>query len=162
TNQDVQSASITRTKDDAAPMTVESSNPREIVGSFRVTTSQRYTIKFRTPNGQVNPEPVVYDIVALKDHAPTATFEKPEKARIQVPSNGKVALVMKATDDHGVKDVTLHVQERHEQLPETLLSKNLLEKRPVTREFRGTEMLDLAAWKVKPGAVLEYWMTVRD
>ena len=106
----------------------------------------------------MNPDPVVHDIIALPDHAPTASFERPETPEIEVPSNVQVPLVMKAGDDHGVKDVTLHVHQKGE----TLLSKNLLELQPPTTTFRGTELLDLASWKVEPGSEVEYWLTVRD
>ncbi len=158
TNEPARSAALTFTKADAVAMEVSSSDPKELVGKFKVEKSGSYTIKFRTTGGQMNPDPVVHDIIALPDHPPTASFEKPETPQIEVPSNVQVPLVMKASDDHGVKDVTLHVHQKGE----TLLSKNLLEQQPPTVNFRGTELLDLASWKVEPGSELEYWLTVRD
>jgi hypothetical protein len=39
---------------------------------------------------------------------------------------------------------------------------NLLENKPATPQFRGSETFDLAAWKVQPGSRIDYWLTVRD
>src|SRR5262249_36862994 len=74
------------------------------------------------------------------------------------PANVKVGFVMTGTDDHGVKDATLHVVRDND----TLLSKNVLEGRPANPEFRAAETLDLAPLKLKPGSLLNYWLTVRD
>ncbi|MBV8381770.1 MAG: hypothetical protein JOZ63_04140, partial [Planctomycetaceae bacterium] len=166
TNEPARSASLVFTKAKPEPMEVASDDPRTLVGRFKVEESGTYTIKFQTTGGQANPEPVVYDILALSDKAPTAQFLRPDQAKVKVPSNVPVALVMRANDDHGVKDVTLHVHEvkarDFKEEAVSLVSENLLEKKPPVREFHGTKTLDLAALRVKPGARLEYWLTVRD
>ncbi len=59
----------------------------------------------------MNPDPVVYDIVALPDHPPTAKFTHPDEPLVKVPSNVPVALRMEAADDHGVEVATLHVRQ---------------------------------------------------
>ncbi len=69
-----------------------------------------------------------------------------------------VDLIMAGNDDHGVKDATLHVTLGNEKL----VSKNVLEGRPPHPEFKATETLDLAKLRVKAGAKLNYWLTVRD
>ena len=66
--------------------------------------------------------------------------------------------MMAATDDHGVKEATLHVQQGKE-LP---TSKDFLENREPQTEFRATETLDLAQLRAKPGDKVTYWLTVRD
>ena len=66
--------------------------------------------------------------------------------------------MMKGNDDHGVKDATLHVIMGNEKL----VSKNMLEGRPPQAEFKAVETVDLTQLRVKPGSVLNYWMTVRD
>jgi hypothetical protein len=141
-----------------APMEVSTANPRELVGRFNVKEPGSYTIKFTTTGGQPNPDPVVYDIVVHRDNPPSAHFVKPDRVEVKVPSNVEVPLVMAASDDFGVKDATLHVF----QESESLVSENLLEQRAPTREFKQTEMLDLARLRVKPGSKLTYWLTVRD
>ena len=76
----------------------------------------------------------------------------------KVPANVKVDLVMACTDDHGVKDATLHVMLGNENL----ISKNLLEGRQPQPDFKAVETLDLAQLAVKPGSKLQYWLTARD
>jgi len=55
----------------------------------------------------------------------------PDRPTIKVPANVKVDLIMTGTDDHGVKDATLHVNVENE----SLYSKNVLEGRPLRLSF---------------------------
>ena len=142
----------------AAPMEVASDDPTVLTGKFNVTKSGTYKINFRTTGNQLNPNPVIYDIIAIPDRPPTARFVRPDKPTITVPANVTVDLVMTGNDDHGVKDATLHVTMENEKL----VSKNMLEGRPPQPEFKAIETLDLAKLRVKPGAKLNYWLTVRD
>ena len=48
-----------------------------------------YKIDFRTTGGQVNPNPVNFDIIALPDLAPTARFVLPDQPTVKVPANVK-------------------------------------------------------------------------
>ncbi len=141
-----------------APMDISPSDSKELSGKFNVKESGSYTIQFRTTGGQANPSPVNYDIIAIPDRPPTARFLQPDKAELKVPANVKVDLVMTGTDDHGVRDATLHVKLGNE----VLLSKNVLEGRPAQPEFKATETLDLEQLHVKAGSTLTYKMTVRD
>ena len=129
-----------------------------MTGRFLVESDGSYTIKFQNTGGQMNPDPVVYDIHAIKDLVPTVKFVSPEP-RIKAPSNGKVALKIEAGDDYGVKSLNLNVN----QGTEGLVSRDLLENKAPPRKFAGTEILDLAAIPgLKPGTNLEYWLVVRD
>src|SRR5262249_13170532 len=132
TNEPARSANLTFTKADPIAMAVSSADTRELTGQFKVDKTGSYTIKFRTTGGQMNHAAVVYDITAPPDNPPPALCEKPESPEMEARSNVHVALVMKATDDQGVKDVTLHVTKRGEPL----LSKNLREQQPPPRQFR--------------------------
>jgi hypothetical protein len=145
---------------DSVPMEVLPTNPRELIGKFRVKNSGTYTIKVRSNGGQSNPDPVVYDIVALPDRPPTARFDEPDRPLVKVPSNVKVALRMAASDDHGIRVATLHVRKGSDR---PLVSENLVnEKKPPTGRFLASRTLDLEALKVKLGDRLEYWLIVRD
>ena len=144
--------------DTPVTMTVAPDDPTLLNGKFLVAKSGTYAVKFRTTGGQLNPNPVVYDIFAIPDRPPTAQFIQPDQPTIKVPANVKVDLDMKGTDDHGVKDATLHVTLGNE----SLVSKNLLEGQSPRPEFKAVESLDLGQLKVKPGAVLNYWLTVKD
>jgi hypothetical protein len=145
---------------DSVPMEVLPTNPRELIGKFRVDKTGTYTIKVRSNGGQRNHDPVVYDIVALPDRPPIARFTQPNHPLVKVPSNVKVALRMQASDDHGVRVATLHVRKGSDR---PLVSENLLdEKKPPTPELLASRTLDLPALKVKLGDTLHYWAIVRD
>src|SRR5262249_31928699 len=121
TNEPAASAKLVLSYKDAAgekkapSMDIDEKNREELNGKFRIERDGTYTIKFRTTGDQENPRPVEYDIKAIPDRAPTAQFLRPEPT-IRVPSNGKVALRVKATDDHGVKEATLNVVQGREIL----------------------------------------------
>ena len=105
-----------------------------------VAKSGTYRIGFRTLNGQVNPSPVNYDIIAIPDNPPTARFVRPDQPVVQVPANVKVDLMMTA------RTITASGRRRSiscraRRLP---TSKNMLEGRAPVTEFRATKTLDLA------------------
>ena len=158
TNMPASRATINLSYGAPAPMEISRSDPAELTGEFTVTKSGTYKIDFRTTGGQVNPNPVNFDIIALPDLAPNARFVLPDQPTIKVPANVKVDLVMAGGDDHGFKDATLHVMLGNEKL----FSKNMLENQEPRPEFRATETLDLAKHRIKPGDLLSYWLTVRD
>src|SRR5262249_16998620 len=115
TNQPAVSGNLIFTKDNQARMSVESNDEHLLTGQFRVSESGTDTIHFKTTGGQLNPAPVVYDITAHKANAPTAKFLRPEPTT-KAPSNAKVGIQMEATDDFGVKEMTLHVRQANEIL----------------------------------------------
>jgi hypothetical protein len=158
TNEPARGGTLNLTAGDPAPMSVATDDPHKLTGQFKVTKSGTYTINFRTTGGQLNPNPVVYDIHAIADRPPQAKFLRPERPTIKAPANVKVDLTMAGWDDHGVKDATLHVNLENE----SLISKNVIEGRPAAPEFKATEIIDLAALRVKSGQKLRYWLTVRD
>ncbi len=158
TNEPARGGALNLTVGDPASMTVAADDSHKLTGQFKVTKSGTYTINFRTTGGQLNPNPVVYDIHAIADRPPQAKFLQPDRPTIKVPANVKVDLIMTGSDDHGVKDATLHVKLGNE----SLYSKNVLEGRPTAPDFRATELIDLAQHHVKSGQTLKYWLTVRD
>jgi hypothetical protein len=140
------------------PLSVSATDPTALTGTFVVKESGRYTIRFRNNSNEPNRDPVPYDVIAIPDRVPTARFLEPEYVRLKVPANSDLDLVMAGADDHGVKDATLSVMLGNE----VLLSKNVLEGRPVEPGFRVTETLDLERLRIKPGSTLTYKLTVRD
>ena len=158
TNEPSKGGTLNLTAGDPAPMAVAADDSHKLTGQFKVTKSGTYTINFRTTGGQLNPNPVVYDIHAIADRPPQAKFLRPDRPTIKVPANVKVDLIMTGWDDHGVKDATLHVNLENE----SLVSKNVLEGHAAAPEFRATEVIDLAQLHVKSGQTLRYWLTVRD
>ena len=130
----------------AAPLAPLSAEATELVGKFRIVKDATYVVKFRTADGKVNPDPVLYDIRALPDAEPQVKFLRPERT-IHAASNARVPLVFEATDDHGVKEVLLHVVQGEEPLRQAL---NFIDPKAPTKRFRKSEILDIAALKVKP------------
>ncbi len=160
TNMPAKRATINFATPDVQPAILEvlESDPTQLTGKFTVAKSGTYHIDFRTVRDQVNPSPVNYDIIAITDKPPTARFVLPAQPTVKVPANVKVDLQMTGSDDHGVKEATLHVQQGKE-IPS---SKDMLEGREVKPDFRAEEKLDLAQLKARPGDKLTYWLTVRD
>ena len=158
TNIPAEKASINISNETLAPpMEVATDEPTMLTGMFNVNKSGSYSVNFKTIGGQLNPSPVSYDIIAIPDRPPTARFVQPPPT-FKIPANVKVDLVMACTDDHGVKDATLHVMLGNENL----ISKNLLEGREPQPDFKAVKTLDLAQLAVKPGSKLTYWLTARD
>ncbi|HEX3449292.1 MAG TPA: hypothetical protein VHS97_13615, partial [Isosphaeraceae bacterium] len=158
TNMPASLATLDISNETPAPMEIASDDPTVLTGRFKVKTSGTYKVNFRTTGNQLNPNPVVYDIIAIPDRPPTARFVQPDKPSVKVPANVNVDLEMTGNDDHGVKDATLHVAMGNEKL----VSKNMLEGRPPQSEFKAIETFDLAKNRVKPGSTPSYWLTVRD
>ncbi|MFI5456128.1 MAG: hypothetical protein ACHRXM_11825, partial [Isosphaerales bacterium] len=158
TNMPAALATLNFSSGDPATMAIAVDDSTVLTGRFVVKKAGTYTVNFRTIGGQLNPSPVSYDIYSIPDRPPTARFVQPDRPAIKVPANVKVDLVMACTDDHGVKDATLHVMHGNDNL----VSKNLLEGQPPQPEFKTVETLDLAEHALKPGSSLQYWLTARD
>ncbi|MDB5352040.1 MAG: hypothetical protein JWN86_3287, partial [Planctomycetota bacterium] len=144
---------------------VSETDAHELVGKFKVTSNGQYMIKFKTTGGQENPNAAIYDIKALKDNPPQAQIVRPDRPAIKAPSNSKVAIRFKASDDYGVKEATLRVHRKSDAIQksdEILQTRDFLERKEPTRELVQDDVLDLAALRVKPGATIEYWVSVRD
>ncbi|HEU5118831.1 MAG TPA: hypothetical protein VFT74_19720, partial [Isosphaeraceae bacterium] len=144
---------------DSMAMDVNRSDPYLLTGQFRVEDDRTYWIRFESEDGQRNREPVIYDIRSLPDRSPSAQFVHPEPV-VKVPANGKLALRMKATDDHGVKEMTLNVWKGKSDILQA--AKNYLDHKDPTQELVVDDVLDVSRFAVKPGERFEYWLHVRD
>ena len=158
TNQPALRGELVFAKEVTFPMTPDPADDTLLVGQFRVTESGTYKILYETTGGQLNPEPVVHDIVAHKDQPPLVRIIRPEPL-IQAARNATVNLELEAVDDFGVEEVLLHLQLAGKNIRPNL---NFLENQPSDRAFKRTEALDLSALPLDPGMKLEYWLTARD
>ncbi|WP_158633438.1 DUF4175 family protein, partial [Tautonia sociabilis] len=142
-----------------ARLVASPSDPQELTGRFKLERNGSYTIKFETTEGQLNPEPVIYDIEALPDRRPEVRFTSPAQERAEVPANARIGLSLSASDDFGLDSVRLVVQRaKQDVIPE----RDLTEGREPSRTLEHTEPLDLAALGLRPGDRLTYWAEVRD
>ena len=161
TNMAAAKATINLAGAPPSEMTVDSTHPKLLTGSFNVQPPGKctsYTISFRTTGGQLNPSPVTYDILSIADRPPLARFVQPEKPTVKVPANVKVDLVATGTDDHAVKQANLVVAVANEQL----FTKDLLEGQQPKPEFKAVETLDLPKLGIKAGSTIQYKLTVWD
>ena len=158
TNQPAKSAYIDFGQPPTAAMEIDHANPQEVTGKFLVRNDGSYTVKFRNEGGQMNPEPVLYDIRVTRDAPPTVKFTAP-LARLKAPSNAKVDLDYEAADDFGVKSLVLSVYQGNESLT---TPEDFLENKKPERKVAGRKTLDLAPLKLQAGSILEYWLVVRD
>ena len=158
TNQAAKAGFIDFGQPPTAAMDLNRDNPQELTGRFVVRNDGSYTVKFRNTGGQMNPEPVLYDIRVTRDAPPAVKFTAPA-ARIKAPSNGKVDLAFEAVDDFGVRSVDLSVYQGNESLTSP---ENFLENKKPERKFAGSKTLDLAPLKLRAGSLVEYWLVARD
>ena len=158
TNQPAKAAYLDFGQPPTAPMEINRENPQEVTGKFLVRNDGSYTVKFRNQGGQMNPEPVLYDIRVTRDAPPSVKFTAPP-ARLKAPSNAKVDLDYEAADDFGVKSLVLSVYQGNESLT---TPEDFLENKKPERKVAGRKTLDLAPLKLKAGSVIEYWLVVRD
>ena len=157
TNQPASSGKLDLGKLGTFAMESEGEGQQGLRGKFAVTEDGSYSVKFTTTGGQNNPEPVVYDIHAEKDKPPTAKILKPGPS-IKLPSNGMKEIVVEATDDFGIKFLSLNVYQGTERIKYDALPDLKEPKRTLHESFS----LDLGPMNIKPGAKLQYWVTVSD
>jgi len=81
TNMPASMATLNVVNETPAPMEIASDDPTVLSGKFNVEKSGTYTIKFKTTGGQLNPNPVVYDIFAIPDRPPTAHVHSARTSR---------------------------------------------------------------------------------
>ena len=133
TNMPAKLATLDIANDKAAPMEVASDDPTTLTGQFQVTKTGTYKINFRTTGNQLNPNPVIYDIYCRPRLAPHGEVcPSPDKPTIVGLANVPVDLVMTGSDDHGVKDATLHVTTGNDKL---FLQKHARGPSPTRPEF---------------------------
>jgi hypothetical protein len=148
-------------------------DPTSLRFNLRLERSGKYLIRYTSAEGEHYSDPERYDLVAVPDRPPQVVLTDPGKD-VELPSNGVLNLAGRATDDVGVKSLTLRMQ----------MSDGLaLRKRP----YRGKDKLRLADGgypravdyrdfvdlaevrsadgkpvRLRPGMVLEYWLEAAD
>ncbi len=151
-----------------------SNDASAFVCQWTLEQSGHFRVIFTTTDGEANVDRELYPIDVRTDESPTVVLTQPAKD-VSLPENGFLELLGRASDDIGVKSVTLHV--RVVNGPEKFAS---IPYRP-DKSFRldeGTypDAIDyqsvLALDQLKddkgtiilppPGRVLEYWLEALD
>ncbi len=137
----------------------------KVVGGFTLALDEhnrgtpQFTRYMLRPDGRDKPQPVQYRIDVFPDLAPEIKFLAPESDEVELPSNGRAALELRALDpDFGLAEVTLSA---------TAGGRTLLDARPLLQKlqrgpFVAKYVVDAGKLKLKEGDIVEYWATARD
>ena len=159
TNQPAQTGFLDLKPAGRSRLTISTSEPREVMGRFKVTGNGTYTIKFTTVAGKKNPEPVVFDVESIPDLPPEAAFNTPVNDPTQVPQNARIELGLDASDDFGLGSARLTVMKGNQAIID---GRDLLEGLEPSRNLEHREPIDLQAIGVQAGDELVYWAEVAD
>lgn len=149
--------------------------PNSLRFRFVLQDDAKYTIGFRTTDGELSEGSVPYTIKVLSDHAPQVEITRPTPDTI--PVNGKLEVEGKASDDFGVTAMRLCMQVADPMQPRALQSKSYRPGKsfkfadgtfPRALDYKDYLPLEQiksafgAAVPVKPGMVIEYWLEADD
>ena len=81
TNEPAKGGTLNMTTGEIPTMTVSAEDAHKLTGKFVIRKSGSYTINFRTTGGQLNPNPVNYDIFAIADRPPQGGSFAPTSQR---------------------------------------------------------------------------------
>ena len=133
----------------------------------------RYRIAFLSADGEPN-EPTPKTITVIPDYPPQVKITRPEEDETKVQANGLLKVEGWASDDIGVKSVTLRTQvvDGPELLPKVYREGTSFQLSdggyPKMLDYK--DALDLSQAKdrdgkevaLRPGMVLEYWLEAAD
>jgi collagen type III alpha len=68
---------------------------------------QSYLVRFTNTQGHENPQPTRYSIQVQPDKSPEVKIVRPSQREVQVPLNGSLPIVVEASDDYGLRSVTM-------------------------------------------------------
>src|SRR5262249_46585843 len=145
--------------------------------SFRVVLpleqSGQYRLQFTAADGETYTDPLAYPVVVIPDLPPKVELTKPGED-IQLPANGVLHVEGQATDDIGVKSLTLQLRllGGSRMQPKTYRSDDKIRLPhggyPVFLAYKDfVELAKLKDAEGKPvrleaGNILEYWLEAAD
>ena len=133
----------------------------DVMGVMDVTVSDQYRILLQDKHGYRNENPRWNEVRSIPDNPPRVSIERPAKASVAVPPGSTVKVVVRASDDFGLKQVCLmRVTPGQTGEGESTLQKWTELANP--KEMRGEFQWKLDADKYKPGDVLFYRAMARD
>ncbi len=151
TNKGMAQAVVALADGREVPLKLTGDNAQGSVVLFR---SQPYRIRLKDPFGFEN-LPVPYEMVAVPDSFPRVELLKPSED-LEVNGDERLALEYRASDDHGIRQVTLvaAVGDREERIP--------VWRGEVARTLQETFIWDLETVGLKEGDVVTYHLEVLD
>jgi hypothetical protein len=146
-------------------------DPQSFQVRMALTESGRYRLGFTSVEGDVFSEPL-HPVAVLEDAAPEVELTRPG-ADVALPVNGLLTLEGRASDDFGVREMTLRMQvgdralkPRPYRTPEALhlpgggYPQVVAYKDSV--DLAGIQADDIAPFQPKPGMEIEYWLEAAD
>lgn len=142
---------------------------------FVLDQDGQYRITFTSEEGESNSDALAYSIQVVRDNAPQVVIVKPVEKQTPLPANGLLQVEGSASDDIGVKDITLRMQmiDGGPVLQPKVYGGGKSFKLPVGGYPKVLDYKDFVAldkvkdqggkpYELKPGMVFEYWLEARD
>ena len=153
------------------PGQVVPGDPQSFQVRLPLTESGRYRLGFTSVEGDTFSEPP-HQVAVLEDVPPEVELIRPG-ADVSLPANGLLALEGRASDDFGVREMTLRMQvgdralkPRPYRTPEALHLPGGGYPQVVTYrdsvDLAGIQADDIALFQPKPGMDVDYWLEAAD
>lgn len=119
---------------------------------------EKYEVRFKTVDGELNPNPILYRIQTRRDYPPTVSIPKPGRD-LSWPANAPLPLKIEAEDkDFALRSVKLYVTQGRRNL----LERDLGPQGDLGSSLRTVHNLDLAQLDLAAGDVIQYWAEALD
>ena len=156
TNKAIQSATFTVEAQDTTPMLIP--DGRTLTTTLNVLNDGKYTVKLLCVDGFNNQTPIEYTITAIPDEPPEIVIKEPGRD-IKATKLEEVKVLAEATDDYGVKNMTLKYSigsgEAQELPVETVEVK-------AKKIISGAYVFYLEELDVEPGELISYYVQATD
>ena len=157
---------------------VLSDDPRSFRAKFKLEKPGlgKFRVRFTSRTGEDNTDNYEYDLDVLPDHAPNVVLTKPAQD-VKLPANGTLLLEGQASDDFGVRTISLHMEIVKDQDKFSLIPKIYRPDKslkfadgffPDRVEYKDFVALDKISkviggyQKLSKGDVLSYWLEATD
>ncbi len=131
---------------------------RLLSGSFTLTQPGQWSLRFLDLKSRAIAEGPPRPVEIIADQPPTVSIDEPTKRLIEVDPLGKVPLLWSATDDYGLGQVTLVLQQAGGKEERIVLQSPAA---PAKR-LRGAYSWELAPLKLRAGDKVSYYLEARD
>ena len=131
---------------------------RLLSGSFTLAQPGQWSLRFLDQKSRTLAEGPKRPIEITADQPPTVTIDEPSQRLLEVDPLGKVALLWSASDDYGLAQVTLVLQQ-----PGAKEERIVLEAPAApAKRLRGAYTWELAPLKLRAGDKVSYYLEARD
>ena len=156
TNKAIESGTLTVDAEDPVPMVIF--DGRTLTTTLDVLNDGKYTVKLLCVDGFNNQTPIEYTITAMSDEPPEVVIKEPGRD-IKATQLEEVRVLVEATDDYGVENMTLMYSigsgEARELPMETVEVK-------AEKIISGAYVFYLEELDVEPGELISYYAQATD